>query len=131
MLLDPNKTVREVAVEIPGATRVFEKFKIDYCCGGSQQLGEACERAGIDLEAVSNSLDATENIESPNGSQALQTESLAELAAYIVDKHHLYTRDALQRLSLLVIKVVSAHGANHPGLEQIHFEFQKLCADRA
>ncbi len=31
MLLDPTKTVRELAVALPNAARVFEKTKIDYC----------------------------------------------------------------------------------------------------
>ena len=31
MILDPAKTVREVAVAFPQATRVFEKTRIDYC----------------------------------------------------------------------------------------------------
>lgn len=129
MQLDPNKTVREVAVEIPGATRVLEQFQIDYCCGGSQQLGEACARAGIDLEVIKNWLQAAENAASTTASLPPQTESLAELAAYIVDKHHIYTRDALQRISLLVVKVVSAHGTKHPELAEIQSEFQTLCTD--
>jgi len=29
-----DKTVRELALENPIATRVFEKLGIDYCCGG-------------------------------------------------------------------------------------------------
>ena len=32
------KTLRELAVKNPAATRVFEKFGIDYCCGGNQHL---------------------------------------------------------------------------------------------
>ena len=29
-----RKTVREIAVAAPAATRVFEEFKIDFCCAG-------------------------------------------------------------------------------------------------
>jgi len=29
-------TVRELVLENPAATRVFEKLGIDYCCGGNQ-----------------------------------------------------------------------------------------------
>ena len=36
-----EKTVREVAVEFPEATRVFEKLGIDYCCGGNKSLQQA------------------------------------------------------------------------------------------
>jgi hypothetical protein len=33
-----SKTVRELALELPNATRVFEKLGIDYCCGGHKSL---------------------------------------------------------------------------------------------
>jgi iron-sulfur cluster repair protein YtfE (RIC family) len=29
-------TVRDVAMEVPQSTRLFEKLKIDYCCGGDK-----------------------------------------------------------------------------------------------
>jgi len=35
------------AAEMPGATREFEKLGVDYCCGGSRTLGEACAKADI------------------------------------------------------------------------------------
>jgi len=48
MSIDSATTVRQLANEIPGATRVFEKLKIDYCCGGNKPLVEACASAGLD-----------------------------------------------------------------------------------
>ena len=39
-----EKTVRELALEIPAATRVFEQLGIDYCCGGNQSLYERVAR---------------------------------------------------------------------------------------
>jgi len=38
MTLTVSKTVRDLALEIPNAARVFEKFGIDYCCGGMKPL---------------------------------------------------------------------------------------------
>jgi len=42
MSVSTAKTVREVAVEFPEATRIFERLGIDYCCGGNKSLEEAC-----------------------------------------------------------------------------------------
>ena len=47
-----GKTVRELALEIPQATRVFERLGIDYCCGGSRSLEEACAAAHLRVEDV-------------------------------------------------------------------------------
>ena len=52
MNLATNKTVRELALEIPGATRVFEKMGIDYCCGGKRSLADACAIAGVEFKDV-------------------------------------------------------------------------------
>lgn len=50
------KTIREVAVENPTATRVFERFGIEYCCGRNQSLEQACERAQVSCDEVLDSL---------------------------------------------------------------------------
>ena len=53
-----TKTVREYALEIPAATRIFEKLGIDYCCGGGKSLVDACTAAGISVDEVLDSLNA-------------------------------------------------------------------------
>ena len=57
MTLNTAKTVREVALEVPAATRVFERLKIDYCCGGGKQINEACASAGVTSNELSNMLE--------------------------------------------------------------------------
>ena len=57
MSVTTAKTVREVAVENPAATRVFEKFGIDYCCGGNQLLEQACGKSGVAVDAVLDALE--------------------------------------------------------------------------
>ena len=52
-----DKTVRELALENPSSTRVFEKLGIDYCCGGNQSLSEACRRANLSIDQVLDSLE--------------------------------------------------------------------------
>ena len=47
-----EKTVRELALENPAATRVFEKLGIDYCCGGNKSLEEACRVANLPMDEV-------------------------------------------------------------------------------
>ncbi len=49
-IISADRTVRDVVLELPQATRVFEKLKIDYCCGGDRPLGEACATAGVEVE---------------------------------------------------------------------------------
>jgi hypothetical protein len=53
-----NKTIREIALEAPLTTRVFEEFKIDYCCGGRVDFAEACQNAGVDARSVQQKLES-------------------------------------------------------------------------
>ena len=50
MNLTTNTTVSELALEMPAATRVFEKMGIDYCCGGQRSLADACANAGVEFK---------------------------------------------------------------------------------
>ena len=118
------KTVREVAVDNPTATRVFERFGIDYCCGGNQALEQACQRAGVSVDEVIDSLEMEK--EAARAAKQLhdwQSESLSELIAYIKNTHHKFTRQETVRLAALLQKVCSAHGKNHPELFGIRETF--------
>ena len=130
MTISPTVKVREVALEMPQATRVFEKLKIDYCCGGDQPLFEACAAAGIEVENLERMLDDAGRAEAEGkGSLDFQKVTLTELIAHILETHHVYTREEMVRLTALTEKVIGAHGQNHPELRQIAAVFQKLCAD--
>ena len=80
MSVATDKTVRELVQEFPSATRVFEKFGIDYCCGGKRPLAEACNAANLSVNEVLDSLETAQKA-SHNSPKALdwQTEPLAEL----------------------------------------------------
>src|SRR5436190_5991234 len=128
MSLDPMKTVRETVVTIPNATRVFEKTKIDYCCGGDQLLSAACAKAGVDLPTLEKMLEMSAE-PAANATIDFQEMTARELVQYILDKHHVYTRDEMERLEALVEKVVSAHGANHSELLSIRDLLLQLFAE--
>ena len=44
-----EQTIASLACEIPGATRVFHKFKLDFCCGGQQPLKDAIAHRNLDV----------------------------------------------------------------------------------
>jgi regulator of cell morphogenesis and NO signaling len=109
------RAVRDLVLERPAAARIFETFGIDYCCGG-HTLAEACQSAKCSLEEVTR---AIAQCDSPIPEGDWRTAPLGDLAQYIVKRHHSFTRAEISRLSGLISKVVSAHGANHPELLQV------------
>jgi regulator of cell morphogenesis and NO signaling len=130
MILSLEKTVRDLALELPQATRVLERLKIDYCCGGDRPLGEACATAGIEVANLERMLEEAGQAEvQANGSLNFQQATLSELIGHILDKHHVYTKSEMARLEPLIEKVIAAHGGNHSELRVIGEVFQRLCAD--
>jgi regulator of cell morphogenesis and NO signaling len=125
-----TKTIREIALQYPQTTRVFEDFKIDYCCGGRKPLAEAVESTGLDLSVVEGRLD-----EAINGTNGVDTATVperlgpAELTEYLIAKHHIYTHDALERLAPLMDKVADRHGENHQEIYLIRSVLKSLTDD--
>src|SRR4051812_39818996 len=102
MTFDTSTTVRELAVGEPGATRIFEKLKIDYCCGGARSLEAACEVAGVMTEDVWQLLEEARQSQATSDERMdFQTAPLTELVRYILDKHHVFTKEEMERLDAL------------------------------
>src|ERR1041384_2921011 len=127
-VITTDMTVRDVAIEIPQSTRVFEQLKIDYCCGGDRPLADACTSAGIVLDNV---MELLAEVSQSNAPDALdfQNVPLPKLIAYIVDTHHVFTKSELDRLQSLADKVLAAHGGNHPELVHLGELLTHLSAD--
>lgn len=124
------KTVRELAVEFPNATRVFERLGIDYCCGGNKSLEEGCATANLSADEVMDSLELAEQASrARQKDRNWQMEPLADVIAHIKSTHHKYTREELARLGPLLDKVCSVHGKNHPELEQVRTSFRGLAQE--
>ena len=128
MTINTSKTVGEIAVELPQSTRIFERMKIDYCCGGDVGLGDACRAAGVNLDTLVQMLEAS-TTQKANENIDLQKATLTELMAYILDQHHVYTKVEMARLEPLAAKVISAHGENHAELLIVRDLMQQLFAD--
>ena len=120
-----TQTVRDIATENPSAVRVFEKYGIEYCCGGQVPLADACATKGINVNDVIASLEAA-SVPSAPGEKDWAKESLASLAAYIVDTHHAYVTREVLRLNELAAKVVSRHGDIREELPEIQSKLTEL-----
>ena len=122
-----EKTLRELALENPAATRIFEKLHLDYCCGGNKTLRAACNAAGMSAEEVIRTLEAAARPVNPG--RDWSEETLAELMTHIRETHHRYTRDSMEGITALAAKVRQAHGGRHPELAEIQAAFAALAAE--
>lgn len=114
----PDRTVGELVAERPGRSRVFQAFKIDFCCQGARTLREACEIRAVPLASV------IEQLEAERADKAVPADNpanlpLHELAAYIVETHHSFLRRELPRLHAMALRVAQVHGGHTPALGRI------------
>src|SRR5215813_6715517 len=106
-----TKTIGEIARENPSSVRVFEKYSIDYCCGGKVSFAEACRARGIapaDLEMELGEAAAGRQA----GERDWSAAPLALLIDHIVGTHHVYLKTELPRLQGWLDKVIAKHGAS-------------------
>jgi regulator of cell morphogenesis and NO signaling len=117
----PQTTVRDIALGNPAAIRVFEKFGIDYCCGGRKPLAQACEERALEPSAVLAAI-AGASQEPAGPATDWTAASLEFLCTHIVSTHHAFVRSEIPRLEQFAQKVVARHGATHyelPPIQQI------------
>jgi regulator of cell morphogenesis and NO signaling len=129
MAVDHAPTLGDVVVRRPAAAALFERLGLDYCCGGSQTLEEACARRGLDAATVQVLLDTLGEEEPAAERHDVAGASVADLCDHIVAAHHEPLRRDLPRIAELVATVVRVHGADHAELHDVERLFTGLRAD--
>jgi regulator of cell morphogenesis and NO signaling len=125
---DLSRTVAELVVERPSRARAFEQLGIDYCCGGKRSLADACSDRAIDPAAALAALDTAAPADAGEDRDWAAV-PLAELCDHIVEIHHARLREELPRLSGLLEKVVRAHEAERPELNELRRTFEAMRAE--
>jgi regulator of cell morphogenesis and NO signaling len=112
------ETIGSIAAGDLRKAAVFQKFGLDFCCGGRKTLQEACAEAGVAVEKVQAELQEC-------GSQPLKASEdfnswdLDFLADYIVNVHHRYVTESAPALNDLSWRISQHHGNAHPELHPI------------
>ena len=122
-------TVGALVCAVPARVQIFEKLRIDYCCGGKKPLGEACRERGLDPVTVMTMLEAVAGNEAEASAADVAGMTLTELCDHIVQTHHQYLRDELPRLDFLTRKVAAVHGETEPRLVEIRKVFQDFARE--
>jgi regulator of cell morphogenesis and NO signaling len=127
MVLDSHTPVGQLVAEHPGWARVFDRLRIDYCCGGKAPFGEACAGLGLDVSDVLRQLEACDIVEDEHDRTDWSHSPIGALIDHIVSEHNEYLRRELPRLDVLVERVDQAHGSHYPrvrGLRSVFSEFR-------
>jgi regulator of cell morphogenesis and NO signaling len=105
--LVPNRAqqaIGQIAVELPGATAVFRRHKLDFCCGGQIALQEACERKQLSVEAVLAELAVLQRVDVDVARQPAP-----EVIDHILQRYHAVHREQLPELIRMARRVEAVH----------------------
>lgn len=101
-----ERQVGELVMEDSRAVDVFYKYGIDFCCGGKQLLGKACEKKSIDPEKLLKEIEAQDRFYVTGDIKG----SLSQLIDHILKTHHDYIDDIMPMLHAMAEKISNRHG---------------------
>ncbi len=128
-IINKNQKLGEVVSNFPGATEIFNKYKIDYCCGGHDTLGEALEELSLDHNEIIEELNSEYEkfIKSNSEYKDWRKENPTALIKHIVQTHHEFTKNQLREIDALLFKVLKVHFKHHSDeLLKVHRHFGSL-----
>lgn len=123
-----ERTIGEFVAEDYRTARVFERYGIDFCCGGKVALSAVCREKGIDPAVLQEEIAAVKH-ESQERSQNYASWELPFLADYIVTVHHGYLNENTRQIAVYTRKIADVHGAHHPEVIEIAGIFDRIVAD--
>ena len=103
-----GRTLSDIAASLPGATAVFRRRKMDFCCGGGVPLAEAAAAKGLDLAALEAELGALGGGAAP----ADADQPNEALIGRILERYHAVHRRELPELVRLARRVEAVHREN-------------------
>jgi regulator of cell morphogenesis and NO signaling len=107
-LIEPGATLADLSVRHAGASRVFHRHGLDFCCHGRVALEQACRERGLDPAAIRAELEQ-EIASTPQGERVADA-PLPDLVQHILDRFHAGHREEVPRLIAMARKVEEVHG---------------------
>lgn len=121
--------IGDIASRFPGSMEIFQKYNIDFCCGGNRPLTEAIKEQDLDEKKLLQEINQAYRKKQTGLREDIDWDkaSLSELIEYIVNKHHAFLQKKLPEISELVTKILRVHGNNHGEiLQKVHRLFHSL-----
>jgi regulator of cell morphogenesis and NO signaling len=104
--ITPETSLAALATRFAGASRVFQRHQLDFCCRGAVSLADACRERRLATDDVIAELQAAV---SPTQSRDWTEAPTAALLAHLVDHFHQDHRQELPRLLAMAEKVERVH----------------------
>lgn len=128
MQISETTTVAEVASMLPSSVRVFQRYGIDFCCGGKAALSAACQAHGVSYNELVGAIEASAQQPAADA-RDWNREPLHAIVDHIVTAYHDPLREELPRLEAMAAKVHRVHGSKATYLARLDAIVSELSAD--
>jgi regulator of cell morphogenesis and NO signaling len=115
MTITEHTTVGDIAAALPSSVRVFQRHRLDFCCGGKKPLSVACAELGLSAATLVQEIEVAA-AEPDVSDRDWTTAPLHQLTAHIVATYHVPLREELPRLESMAARVARVHGQKAPRL---------------
>jgi regulator of cell morphogenesis and NO signaling len=105
--LSAEQSIGQIAVDLPGATAIFRRLKLDFCCGGQISLRQATHDKELALDAVLAELSALQRPQ-----HAPDVADPVALIEHILSRYHEVHRQQLPELIRMARRVEAVHRDN-------------------
>ena len=114
-IINRDQKLGEVISIFPDANKIFNEIKVDYCCGGHENLGEALKEKGLNVDRFVEKLNGEYDkfLESNKEYTDWRKAEPMELINHIINTHHKYTYEALREIDGLLLKILKVHFCSH------------------
>lgn len=109
LTLNPDASLASMAVTRAGASRVFNRYGLDFCCHGHTSLRDACKVAQLDSASLLDEIRAEERDSS--AFERWDEQPLDALIQHLLDQFHEPHRAELPRLIEMARKVEKVHAS--------------------
>ncbi|MCF8260154.1 MAG: iron-sulfur cluster repair di-iron protein [Melioribacteraceae bacterium] len=126
----PNNSViiKDIIKKEIKTAHVFEKYGIDFCCGGNRLLEEVCAEKNLVVENILSELDKV--LQAPTEKkQRFDSWELPFLMEYIINNHHAYVKEAIPLIQEHSTKVANKHGKNYPFMIEVKSLFDRVAKE--
>jgi len=128
MIRAMTKSIGQYVADDYRSAAIFEKYGIDFCCGGQVSLTSVCRKKGLDPNVL------VRELEEAGRTPVLPSQNygdweLSVLADHIVKTHHVWLNENTGQITAYASKIAEVHGARHPEVVEIANLFQQIAAD--
>jgi regulator of cell morphogenesis and NO signaling len=126
-----DRSLGDLARSIPGATAMFHRLQLDFCCGGKKTLRDAAAPLQLDADALAEELAGLQQLTDVRARDWRQA-TAPELIDHILTRYHERHRVDLPELARLARRVETVHADRpecpHGLADHLEAMYQELLA---